>query len=140
MSLSINKIFQLWGKGTIVSVRRRKSRRRSSYLKHKVAARALVCQKIAQFNAVYNFKVGRVAIRNQRSRWGSCSKLGNLNFNYKIVFLPEPLVDYLVVHELCHLGEFNHSPRFWALVSRTIPDYRARRQALKRNQIDNISL
>lgn len=140
MILSVNKIFQLWEKGIIVSVRRRKSRRRSSYLKHKVAARSLVLRKIADFNAVYNFKIGRVAIRNQRSRWGSCSKLGNLNFNYKIVFLPEPLVDYLVVHELCHLGEFNHSPRFWALVGRTIPDYRARRQALKRSQIDNISL
>lgn len=91
----------------------------------------MVERKIEQFNAVYNFKVGRVSIRNQRSRWGSCSRLGNLNFNFKIALLPEPLVDYLIVHELCHLGEFNHSPRFWDLVAHTIPDYRAKRRALK---------
>ena len=129
----------------IVSARRRRSRRRISkkYLQHKEAARSLVSSKLEQFNAVYNFKIGRVSIRNQRSRWGSCSRLGNLNFSYKIVLLPEELADYLIVHELCHLGEFNHSLRFWALVARTIPDYRARRRALKefgrQKLVDNIS-
>ena len=136
----------------IVSVRRRRSRRRISsaakstrakYFQHKGVARVLVQRKLEQFNTVYNFKIGRVSIRNQRSRWGSCSRLGNLNFSYKIVLLPEELADYLIVHELCHLGEFNHSPRFWALVARTIPDYKARRRALKefgrQKLVDNIS-
>jgi len=73
-----------------------------------------------------------VKIRDQSSRWGSCSWKGNLNFSYKLVLLPEHLADYVVVHELCHLREMNHSPRFWALVSQTVPDYRAKRRELKK--------
>ena len=102
------------------------------YLAHKEAARRLVHAKIAQFNAHYGFTILRVAVRDQKSRWGSCSKKGNLNFNYRLALLPEPLVDYVIVHELCHLAEFNHSPQFWARVAEMIPDYRARRAELKR--------
>jgi len=100
-------------------------------MQHKEAARVLVHAKIAQFNALYNFPFKRVAIRNQKSRWGSCSKKGNLNFNYKLALLPERLVDYVIVHELCHLAEFNHGKNFWNLVAQTIPDYAARRRELK---------
>jgi hypothetical protein len=70
-------------------------------------------------------------IKNTSSRWGSCSRLGNLNFNYKIVFLPPELQDYLVVHELCHLGQFNHSQSFWNLVKKTIPEYLRLRKNLR---------
>ena len=102
------------------------------YLKQKKMAQALALQKVTYWNKIYNFKIGRISIRNQTTRWGSCSKKGNLNFNFKIVFLPEALVDYLVVHELCHLQEFNHSRKFWMLVAKTIPDFKLKKQALAR--------
>ncbi len=88
--------------------------------------------KIAQWNAHYGLRVGRVAIRDTKSRWGSCSKQGNLNFNYKIIFLPERIADYIIVHELCHLKEFNHGPEFWRLVAETVPEHKAIRAELKR--------
>lgn len=106
-------------------------RSRPSYLKHKERARALVHARLAHFNAAYGFSWGRVAIKNHKSRWGSCSKKGNLNFSYRIALLPAELADYIIIHELCHLGEFNHSPAFWALVARTCPSYRACRSALR---------
>jgi predicted metal-dependent hydrolase len=105
---------------------------RREFVRLKSAAKAIVRSKIETLNAIYGFAVGRVAIRNQKTRWGSCSKEGNLNFNYKIALLPEPLAEYLVAHELCHLKEFNHGAGFWNLVARTIPDYKERRQELRR--------
>lgn len=89
-------------------------------------------EKIAYWNTFYNFKFGRISIKNTKSRWGSCSKKGNLNFNYRIVFLSPHLADYLIVHELCHLGQFDHSPKFWNLVSKTVPDHEKCRAELKR--------
>lgn len=74
---------------------------------------------------------GRVAIREQKSRWGSCSRKGNLNFNWKLIMAPPQALDYVVVHELCHLHEFNHSPRFWALVAAQMPDYEVWKKWLK---------
>lgn len=68
---------------------------------------------------------GRVAIRDQKSRWGSCSARRNLNFNWKLIMAPPEALDYVVVHELCHLIEFNHSKRFWELVRRQMPEYPA---------------
>ena len=74
---------------------------------------------------------GRVAIRDQKSRWGSCSQKGNLNFNWKLIMAPPQALDYVVIHELCHLYEFNHSPRFWALVSAQMPEYEVWKKWLK---------
>lgn len=113
---------------------RSRSRRKPSatYLKHKEEAREFVRARLEYFNTFYNFKWKRIAIKNHKSRWGSCSKKGNLNFNYRLVLLPQHLADYIVVHELCHLEEFNHSERFWALVERTIPDWRKRRAELQK--------
>ena len=111
--------------------RRKPSRRISAhYQKHKKTARAIILAKLEELNRHYGASYGKVAIRNQRTRWGSCSKRGNLNFNYRLIFLPPVLLDYVVVHELCHLREFNHSPRFWSFVEEMIPDHRARRKAL----------
>jgi predicted metal-dependent hydrolase len=106
-------------------------RHRGAYLKYKEAARDLVLQRLAYFNAHYHLRWNRVAIRNAKTLWGSCSKKGNLNFNYRIVYLPQEQADYLIVHELCHLKEFNHSKRFWELVAQTAPNYKALRRELK---------
>lgn len=103
---------------------------RAEYEKHKEAARNLITGKIADFNTFYHFNFGRITIRNQRSRWGSCSKKGNLNFNYRLSLISNDLVDYVIVHELCHLGEFNHSKDFWNLVAKTIPNHAQLRKQL----------
>lgn len=92
----------------------------------------LVKEKLAFWNSQYGYSFHHVVIRNQRSRWGSCSKDGNLNFNYRILFLPEPLQDYIVVHELCHLRELNHSRKFWALMKQAIPDFVERKRELRK--------
>ena len=76
---------------------------------------------------------GRVAIRDQRSRWGSCSAKGNLNFNWKLIMAPPEALTYVVIHELCHLIEFNHSPRFWALVQAQMPEYEIWKKWLKQH-------
>ena len=103
---------------------------RGDYLKYKQQALELAKNKVGQWNGFYGFSYNRISIKNQKTRWGSCSKKGNLNFNYKIVHLPEKLTDYLIVHELCHLKEMNHSKNFWNLVAQTIPDYRNLRREL----------
>ena len=100
------------------------------YLAHKELARTFVHERVKHFAGVYGFTYNRIAIRNTRRSWGSCSELGNLNFHYKIIFLPEALADYIIVHELCHLWELNHSKRFWAHVEAILPDYRERKKAL----------
>ncbi|HEY5587407.1 MAG TPA: M48 family metallopeptidase [Candidatus Paceibacterota bacterium] len=113
-----------------------KKEKKEEYLKYKENATLLVKERIEYFNTFYNYKWNRIVIRNQKTRWGSCSKRGNLNFNYKIVFLSKRAADYIVVHELCHLREFNHSHNFWSLVSQTIPDYLEIRKELKNKGLE----
>ena len=98
-------------------------------LKHQ--AMHIATERVKYWNSFYNFGYNRISIRNQKTRWGSCSKKGNLNFNYKIVHLSHHLLDYLIVHELCHLKEMNHSRNFWQLVSQTIPNYKLARKELR---------
>lgn len=105
---------------------------RQEYLRLKDTAHVMVAEKINKFNVFYEFKFNKINIKNQKTCWGSCSKKGNLNFNYKIILLPEKIADYIIVHELCHLQEFNHSGKFWELVSAAIPDCRKIARELKR--------
>lgn len=110
------------------------NRSKDDYLKGKEQARELILERLNYFNQFYGFNYKRVSVRNQKSRWGSCSRDGNLNFNYKVLFLTKEVRDYIVVHELCHLKELNHSARFWALVARTVPNYKQLRKNLKNIQ------
>jgi len=105
---------------------------RKDYLRNKERARSLVKERIKEINQFYDFSFNRIAIRDQKTRWGSCSSQSNLNFNYRILFLPDDLVDYLIVHELCHLQEMNHSSGFWNLVAQKIPDYRQKSKKLRK--------
>lgn len=111
------------------------TRGQKHYQAHKEAARQLVHAHLAEWNQHYQLPLRKVFIKNSRSRWGSCSALGNLNFNYRLVFLPPRLQRYVVVHELCHLRHFNHGPEFWALVAQVVPDYEQCRREIRRVQL-----
>ncbi len=108
---------------------------RADFLRQKEKARKIILEKIKKINKYYNFKYKRVSIRNQKTRWGSCSRQGNLNFNYRLIYLPENLFDYVIVHELCHLREMNHSARFWKLVAEVMPDYKSARRELRKESL-----
>ncbi|MEI7463061.1 MAG: M48 family metallopeptidase [Candidatus Taylorbacteria bacterium] len=112
-----------------------RTRSRKLYSQNKEQARRLIIERIKYFLLYYSLKhninVGKIAIRNQKSRWGSCSKKGNLNFNYKLVFLEPEVRDYVIVHEICHIKEFNHGKGFWNLVGETVPNYREIRRKLR---------
>lgn len=103
----------------------------ADYKKDKKAARKLVEQKVQFWGARLNSRWNKIAIRDQSTRWGSCSSLGNLNFNWKILYLPEELKDYLIIHELCHLEYPNHSQDFWRLVQTQDANFKANRKKLK---------
>lgn len=100
------------------------------------ALKNLLRVKITPLVAVYSVMMGvspgKVYIRNQRTKWASCSSWGNLSFNLRLLALPERLIEYVVIHELAHLRHLNHSREFWALVGRFYPDYAAARKGLKR--------
>ncbi len=101
------------------------------YTLTKEAARRCILERVEYFQNIYGVSFRSLSIRNQKTRFGSCSARGHLSFNYRLIYLPEHLRDYVVVHELCHLIELNHSARFWALVARTMPDYRLKKQHLQ---------
>lgn len=101
------------------------------YQKNKQAAMKLAAERVNYFNRIYQLKFNKITVKRQKTRWGSCSKKGNLNFNYKILFLPAAAADYIIVHELCHLKEFNHSKKFWDLVAAAAPDYLKLRKELR---------
>jgi predicted metal-dependent hydrolase len=110
---------------------------RADLLAERPRARALAEGRLKYYQALCVAKLAwrplwrKLSIRGQKSRWGSCSRAGNLSFNYRLVYLPEALADYVIVHELCHLREMNHGRKFWALVRQLLPDHARRRKELR---------
>ena len=100
-----------------------------------LADRALVVipEKVKKYAAILGVTYGRITIRNQRTRWGSCSGKGNLNFNCLLMLFPDEVIDYVVVHELCHRKHMDHSAQFYAEVERVFPEYQGCRTWLKEN-------
>lgn len=93
-------------------------------------AKTRFAERVRYFSERVGKTPGRITIRDQKTKWGSCSSLGNLNFNWQLIVAPPHILDYIVVHELCHMHEMNHSKRFWQRVSKHVPDYAARRDWL----------
>ncbi|AWR85452.1 M48 family metallopeptidase [Meiothermus taiwanensis] len=101
-------------------------------LEHWYRSRAeeIITRRVQHYALQLGWPMPKVLIRNQKKRWGSCNAKGELRFNWRLVMLPLRVLDYVVVHEMAHLKVLNHGPRFWALVERIMPDYKARHQAL----------
>lgn len=99
--------------------------------RYREQARAVIEKRVAYYHPLTGGCFTSVMIRDQKSRWGSCSSRGTLSFNYRLVFAPPEILDYVVVHELCHLTHMNHSKDFWDKVASVLPDYKLRRKWLR---------
>lgn len=110
--ININKLYNIWLR---------------NFAKRYLPARAY------ELAEKYDFKVNNISVRNQKTRWGSCSAKGNLSFNVNLVQYKREIIDYVIVHELCHLKEMNHSKKFWLLVEKICPDYKFFRKELKKS-------
>lgn len=100
---------------------------------YREAAKEYFPKRVYHFAHILGVSYGNITIRDQKTRWGSCSSKGNLSFNWRLILAPPNVLDYVVVHELCHRKEMNHSPKFWALVESVMPDYKQYRKWLKEN-------
>lgn len=98
-------------------------------------ARLIIPERVEYYAKIMGVTYGKITIRNQKTRWGSCSESGNLNFNCLLMKTPPEVLDYVVVHELCHRKEMNHSKKFWSEVEKILPDYREAKQWLKNNRV-----
>ena len=96
-------------------------------------AREIFTRQVCFYADRMNVSYGRISIREQKTRWGSCSSAGNLNFNWRLIFAPPAVLDYVVVHELAHRKEMNHSAAFYAIVEQVLPDYRSSQKWLREN-------
>lgn len=107
----------------------------ASLFKRWYRSRALVefTLRVQQLAGLHGFVVNNVRVSSARTRWGSCSAKGTLSFTWRLVIAPPEIIDYVIIHELCHLRERNHSAKFWALVGTLLPDFAARRKWLKEN-------
>ena len=102
---------------------------------YKEKAKEILPKKAEYYACIMGVSFERITIRNQKTRWGSCSSKGNINFNCMLMSLPEELIDYVVVHELAHRKQMNHSALFWAEVEAVLPNYKILRKALKEKSL-----
>ena len=96
-------------------------------------AGVVIPRRVSYFAEKIGVSYGKITLRQQKTRWGSCAVNGNLNFNWLLILAPPQVLDYVVVHELCHRIEMNHSRAFWEEVETVLPDYRERQRWLKDN-------
>ncbi|MCD8019989.1 MAG: M48 family metallopeptidase [Clostridiales bacterium] len=94
-------------------------------------AKSIFPKRVAYYAKIIGVSYGKITIRCQKTRWGSCSRAGNLNFNCLLMLAPQKVIDYIVVHELCHRKEMNHSKRFWMEVAAVMPDYKEQEEWLR---------
>ena len=99
--------------------------------RYKEAAREYIPGRVAYYQTITGGNYSKISIRSQKTRWGSCSAKGTLSFNWRLMLAPPSILDYVVVHELCHLTHMNHSPAFWQAVEKAFPDYKIARKWLK---------
>ena len=95
-------------------------------------ARTYLMAKTEEYSKIMGLKFGRITITGAKTRFGSCSSKGNISYSYRLMLYPEAAIDYVVVHELAHLVEMNHSRRFYAIVEKVLPDYKERVKLLKK--------
>ncbi len=107
--------------------------RRNGDFVSRAKAREIISSSVSYWSSRMGVRYGRIAIREQKTRWGSCSEKGNLNFNWRLVLAPPEIRDYVVIHELSHLAHLNHSREFWNKVAEFCPEYKTRRRWLKEN-------
>jgi len=98
---------------------------------YRIQARKVIGHRVLQFASIMRVKPGAITIKKQRSRWGSCSAEGNLNFNLLLMMMPPRVLDYVIIHELAHLVELNHSPKYWSIVDAYCPQRKACQHWLK---------
>jgi len=99
----------------------------------KQRARAVIPSKVQQYSPQIGVRFAKISIRDQKTRWGSCSRIGNLNFNWRLIMAPEPVLDYVVIHELCHLKRMSHGKSFWDIVAKYCPDWQEKRRWLNKH-------
>ena len=99
--------------------------------RYRDSARTVLEDRVSYFHKTTGGIYTSVTVRDQKTRWGSCSSRGTLSFNYRLIFAPPGILDYVVVHELCHLTHMNHSRDFWNMVALVMPDYQSRKQWLR---------
>ena len=100
----------------------------------------VIPERVEYFAKVIGVTYGKITVRNQKTRWGSCSSKGNLNFNCLLMLAPPEVLDYVVVHELCHRKQMNHSKAFWLEVEKVLPNYKEVRKWLKEEGSQMITL
>jgi predicted metal-dependent hydrolase len=93
----------------------------------------IIVSKVSLYSQRIGVRFARVSIRDQKTRWGSCSHLGNLNFNWRLIMAPEPVLDYVIIHELCHLKRMSHSKAFWSIVTKYCSDWPEKRRWLNKH-------
>ena len=142
------KVVQQHNHGTAVSVRLERNRllvnlgSRNGHLNlvlewwYRQQAEKVIKKRADELCSLLGVTYGRLSIRRAKTRWGSCSRKGNLNFNWKLMMAPEPVIDYVIIHELAHLKEMNHSKNFWKVVAEHCPQWRKRKKWLRDHETE----